>query len=392
MRKVLAYLVVLFVFMFALPLPALAEEQKPEIITLGQDEVVDRDYFAGGETVEIYGTVNGDVYAAGGQVFIDGVVNGDVLVAGGVVKISGVITQDVRAAGGQLTISGNVEGNVTIGGGNVDISESAQVSGNVVAGAGNLTISGPIEGNIMAGAGNFILESSVGGDVETGVGVLRITPNGSVDGNLTYYSDTEASIDEKASIAGEIMRKEVPEKFSEGMEKAKEMKVSPMEMGAIFAGVTLAAKIIGAISTLIIGLILLKLYPNYLGKVADNINKKPWPSLGIGFIALIATPVAGVILLITLVGIPLALMLFAIYGIYLYLAKVFVVYWIGEKIFSEKTKKGWLLLGGVVVFAVITFIPVIGGLARFLTVLFGLGAGLMACKKAHQAAIEKKVI
>ena len=51
--------------------------------TVPSSQVVDGDYFAFGETVEISGTINGDLYASGGQVVIDGRVNGDVLVAGG---------------------------------------------------------------------------------------------------------------------------------------------------------------------------------------------------------------------------------------------------------------------------------------------------------------------
>src|SRR3989344_6092573 len=101
------------------------EPEPKKITVLAPDEVVNKDYFAAGEIVEISGTVNGDVYAAGGQVYVDGVVNGDLLVAGGTVTISGEVTQNVRAAGGQITVTGNIGRNTTIAGGNIELTNTA---------------------------------------------------------------------------------------------------------------------------------------------------------------------------------------------------------------------------------------------------------------------------
>ena len=54
-----------------------------KISSVPAGEVINRDYFAYGESVEISGTVNGDVYAVGGQVLVDGTINGDLLAAAG---------------------------------------------------------------------------------------------------------------------------------------------------------------------------------------------------------------------------------------------------------------------------------------------------------------------
>src|SRR5262245_39250872 len=98
--------------LIAMPSDTGAEEQdqrmengplrKHVIVPAGQ--VINRDYFAFGEIVEISGTVNGDVYAAGAHVAVDGTVNGDLLAAGGTVAISGTVARDARVAGGQVTI------------------------------------------------------------------------------------------------------------------------------------------------------------------------------------------------------------------------------------------------------------------------------------------------
>src|SRR3990170_1896724 len=84
----------ILIFLLLVPVSVFAQEapsnmRSGENVSLGADEVINSDFFAGGNRVEISGTVNGDVYASGGQIIIDGVVNGDLLVAGGTINISG---------------------------------------------------------------------------------------------------------------------------------------------------------------------------------------------------------------------------------------------------------------------------------------------------------------
>ena len=85
-------------------------------VVLSAEEVIDHDYFAAGEIVEIYGTVNGDVYVAGGQLIINGTINGDLLAAGGQMSIDSTVPQNARIAGGQISVDGNIGRNLTIGG------------------------------------------------------------------------------------------------------------------------------------------------------------------------------------------------------------------------------------------------------------------------------------
>jgi hypothetical protein len=88
--------------------------------------------------------------------------------------------------------------------------------------------------------------------------------------------------------------------------------------------------------------------------------------------------VAMVVAAITLVGIPISLMLFAVYLAAIYLAKVWVGAFLGRILLkpSGATKGDWLLglLVGLLILTVIGFIPYLGGLVRFGVVCLGLGA------------------
>jgi hypothetical protein len=104
-----------------------------------------------------------------------------------------------------------------------------------------------------------------------------------------------------------------------------------------------------------------------------------WRSFLLGFGILVGTPVAVVLLCITLIGLPLALIAFALYLIALYLAVVFVGGFIAFLIFkSAQPRTGQALLGyfiGLLILTVLFHLPLgIGVILEFLAFCLGLGA------------------
>jgi len=332
-------------------------------VVLPKDEIVDKDYFAAGETVTISGTVNGDAYIAGGTVNIEGEINGDLFAAGGVVNLGGTITNDARVAGGEVTISSQINGNLTALGGNVNITDAANIEGSLVSGSGNLSIFAPIGKGLTVGSGNVTLGDTVGGDITAGVGQLTLTPNAQVSGDLTYWSDQDAQVQAGAQITGQTTHNIPPKPSKDQPKKA-------------IASTAIAFKIISFVSALIFGLILIKFLPVFASETKKIIGQKLLVSLGVGFLALVLTPIAFIVLLLPVVTIPLALILVVGFLITLYLAKIFVAMWAGHrisKIFNLKTGNYSTFLLGLVVIYIITLIPFIGWLVWLLVVLTGTG-------------------
>ncbi|OGY25715.1 MAG: hypothetical protein A2134_02610 [Candidatus Woykebacteria bacterium RBG_16_39_9b] len=354
------------------------DNHKTKVVTLPVGEVVNKDYFAFGDIVEVSGTVNGDVYAFGGQVLVDGKVNGDLIAAGGMVNISGDVSQDLRVGGGQITISGQIGRNVTVGGGNVEFTNDATVRGSILAGAGNVTLASPVGTNVKIGAGNLTISNKIDGDVEAGVGDLRLTSKAKVAGNLTYWSDQQASIDEHALVSGEITKKSAP----------NIAKPSARGIFGGFAAFKIISTAIGLVSTFVLGLILIRFFPKFSSAAVNTLNKRPLASLGIGFLTLVATPIIFVLLLITVIGVPIALILLAFYLISLYLARLFVMFWVGAAISARTGRKlhqVWVFIIGLILYYVVTLIPVVGGITTFLVVTFGLGAFLITKRDTYLA-------
>lgn len=355
-------------------------------VILSRSDVIERDYFARGEVVTISGKVNGDVYAFGEKVVIDGEVNGDVIAAGGTLEIPGRVAGDARVAGGQITIDGLIEGSLTAGGGNIIIVDDAAIGKSIVVGAGSLKVDGTVGRGATIGAGDATLNSRIGGSVTAGVGTISVGNRAEINGDLNYWSESDATIDSAAVISGVTSKHARPVKDgdarAEGIAKA-------------LSGFWLVWSIASLISGVILGLALIKLAPNFTQDVLAKYQSKPWASLGIGFLSIILAPILFILLLVTLVGIPFALMLLFGLVILCILVKVFVALYIGRFI-QDKMKLSrsdlMALIVGLVVWAVISRVPVVGGIFVFVASLVTVGAVLMTKKEYYHKLSSKKLL
>ena len=356
--------------------------QRSETVLVPKGEVVEGDYFAAGERVTIAGTVNGDAYVAGGNVVVEGEINGDLITAGGTVNVRGKVAQDVRAGGGQVTVLGDVGGNVTLVGGSLEIADSAKITGSLVSAGGNLAVFAPIGKGATFGAGNATIGNLINGDVTAGVGELALTPNAKVAGDLNYWSERGANIQQGAEVSGKTTHNFPPKKEKQESRKA-------------LGGVLGFFKIVSFLAALVIGVILIKLAPQFTKITADTIVKKPVASLGIGLLTLIITPIVILIAAITVIGIPIALILLVLFLITMYFAKIFVSVAIGRKIvevINQKAGDYAVFILGLLVYTILTLIPVIGVIVGILALLCGVGAIVATKKSIYKQLRTKKLI
>jgi len=357
------------------------EWQKRVVLRAGQE--VQGDYFAFGPHVEISGAVHGDVYAAGGEVLVDGVVDGDLIVAGGEVRVSGEVTQDARIAGGTVTLSGKVHRNATIGGGDVHLTDSSHLKGSAVIGAGNLLLGGSIDGDVRIGAGNVTLSKTIGGDLAVAAAAIRLTSRASVGKNVGYWSDDEPSIDEGATVLGTVTRHPIPEIFK-GEEARRGV-----------AGMKLVAGMVGFASTLLLGLLLLRSYPVFTAKAVAMIQEQPWITLGVGGAVLVGTPPVAFLCMATVLGIPIGLILGAMYVVTLYLGRVFVMLWLGQRLLrlvSDSSSAAKAFVTGLVTYFILARVPFVGGLITVATIAAGLGAILITKKELVVRLREQQMV
>jgi cytoskeletal protein CcmA (bactofilin family) len=350
-----------------------AEEEKPWIrkhVMVRAGAVIDGDYFAAAETVEIAGTINGDVYVAGPRIVVMGRVKGDLLAVGGNVTVSGTVDQDVRVAGGHVIIGGRVGRNLTVAAGNVEIAQSAEVLGGVVAAGGTVDIDGRIEKDVRVGAATFTLSGKSGGKLLAAGRSLRLTSTAGIAGDVKYWSDAPLSIDDGVIVGGAVIPKAVPESLRESIAEA----------GRWGARVPVILTFVSFVSTLILGMLLIFLYPAVAKNVVGIVKTQTAASFVIGIAALIMIPVVAALLLASIAASPIGVMLMALYLMSLYVARIYTILLAGELIFSwlhRPIPQIWALGLGAVVYFLLTLIPMFGYVVTFGAVVFGLGALLL---------------
>jgi hypothetical protein len=334
------------------------------VVTIGAGEVIEEDLYIGGQEIVIDGTVNGDVVAAGTEVTVNGIINGSVIVVAQTITINGHITRGAKLGANDITINGTIDRDLIAGGTTITITSNSVVGGDCIVGTGTLLADGEIKGDIKSAAGEASINNGVGGDVVLEVDSLHIASTASIGGSLTYTSKKEADIESGAEISGPIKH------------------IVPEPQPGFWSGVggKVVKKILAFLMIFLIGLLLIVIAPNKMNSLAEAIVIHPWQSLGWGALLFIATPIAIVIVMITVIGIPIGLITGAVYGIALYLAQIPVALMLGLLILKRSvvTESKGIMIGalaiGLVILHLLRLIPIAGFIIALLTIVFGLGS------------------
>ena len=289
---------------------------------------------------------------------------------------------DIRAAGGNINISGVVDGNVTTVGGNIDIEQSSNIVGSMVGAGGNIQVFGPIGRGLTVGAGALTINNTVGSDILAGVGEFDLSSNARVNGDIIYASEREINIANDATVSGEVTQHIVP-------------RVDVPKKEGILAAINFGWNLYTFLGTFFVGAILIIFGPNYTRKVVAKINDRPWMSMGIGFLALIITPIIIVLLFITIIGIPLSILLLVYYIFVVMFAKVFTAVFLGGKIsgfLGQKYNLFITFLFGLAALSIVGLIPIVGGIISFVAMLAGFGAVVLTKRELFLNLRSKKII
>ena len=335
---------------------------------------VGADTYVFGGSVRIDQPVAGDLIAAGGNVDVDAPVAGDALLAGGNLRITAKVEQSVHAGGGRLILDAPIGRNLRVGGGQVEIGPLAAIGGNVTVGGGQVTLRGPIKGNVTVGGGRVLIDGVVEGDVSAYGGSLSLGPNARLAGKLRYRSGDELVRDPAATVAGAVERLATPGRRA----AAPAQRDTGRDDHAPRAGVSW----LWTAGLMAIAALLVAALPVTSMRVAEGLRTRLGWSLLWGFIALVCIPVAALILAVSIIGIPVALL-----ALLLYIALLLVGYvgsaiglgqWALARLRAEAAQRtGWRItaaMTAVLLLALLGSVPFLGGFVALLAVAAGIGA------------------
>lgn len=327
--------------------------------TITEGRVVGSTLFVSGQQISMGGEVEGDMFCAGQDVTITGRVEGDVICAAQDVRISGTVTGDVRVLAQTVTVSGDVEGSLSAAAQIVRLEADSRVGRDISAAATEVITAGAIGRDLRVTADSLRVDGQVGRDVEAEADRLSLGSGGRVGGDFRYQSPAELRRDQAAQVAGRISRDD-----------------QPAERDG-HAGLAAALGLYLFVAMLLTSMALVLLIPAVFHSVSGRALGSPGKTALIGFTASILMPLLIVTLMLTLVGLPLGLLLLAVWLVLLFLSGPFAAYLLGRWLLRNGRYKAnalvIMLAGGGLLLA-LYLVPVLNLAVGLVAVWFGLGS------------------
>jgi len=362
-----------------LPLAASAYSVKNgDSVYVSKDEVIEGNLYAAGASLTIDGKVTGDVFCAGQSININGEVAGDVFCAGQSININGKIGGSLRVVGNGINLNGQVARNAVTIGATIVTAASSSIGWDLLVLGNIFELRGDVGRDLYGSAGKVSVAGQIGKNLDLNFGTqnnydkpLIITDTAKIGGEVKYKSNKNADINSGAVIKGETIHN-----FPTLVAKKSNL----VNIGWYWG------KLISIFSALVIGLVLISFWREQIIKITDLMLAKIGQSFGWGIITLLLTPIIVVILLITIIGLPLAFILFALWLIALCVSKILTGILIGRSLINNywPKQKDSLILAmiiGIVIAYLIFALPIIGGFISLLAILWGLGGIMLALKK-----------
>lgn len=322
-------------------------------------------YYAAANRIDLASAVDGDAVVAGRVVNLGQPVSGDVLAAGWRVTLSAPAADDVRIVGSEVTVLAPVDGDLTAAGGDLTIGAHARIRGRAWLSGGTIRSEGVFERELQIYGGTVI----VGGEVREPLTIvaqsLTILPTANLLAPVSYKGPAEARIEPGARLAVPLAYERI------AAEEARRQQRPRFASGVLFT-----------LNITIAGLLFFFLVPRISSGAVETLRTEPGRSALAGFVLLVTVPVAALLLVVSVLGLPVGLMLAALYPVALLLGLLTAAYALGEfewRLVTQpaslsRSQQALALVGGVLTLAVLRSVPFLGGWTVFFAVLFGLGS------------------
>lgn len=324
-------------------------------------------YLAGAEA-HTEGPIPGDLVAAAGRIRVDHAVSGDSVLAAGSIEVYGRIGDDLRAAGGVIGVSGHVGGEALLAGGSVSLGPNSEIYGRVWIAGNDVVIGGRLHNGLKIYGKNVLVLGEVTGPIEIHAEKIEILGSARILGDVTYSSNHEIKVDPNVRISGKVVRQ--PGTF--------EFYRPHVEFPAWAAFRPLL--LLGLLAA---GTLLYAVFPRFTLTTARTISASPLKSIGLGAAIFFSLPPVILLLIITIIGIPIALALLALYAAGLLIGYLAVAFFVGTALLNAARPRqpapgfGWrigALAAALVILMLARHLPYVGDLLILVALFAGVGA------------------
>jgi hypothetical protein len=252
---------------------------------------------------------------------------------------------DVVAIFGNVQVDGDVTGSAVAVFGSVGVGHAGSVGGDAVAVMGGQKSAGQVTGSSVAVLGSLDLQpgASVGGDAVAVGG---------------HVSDAEGS-----RIAGQVVS----------------LSMLPLTLGMPPLPAALAVIALGWLVSVFFGWMFATLFHGRLARVAVTSSRRTFLSILVAMLSLFLWPIASILIMATIIGLPIGLILWLAYPVIVYAGQLGATYVLGCKLLRRRLGEGpalapivagSLLIAGLFSAGAVCF--TLGGIGGALALFFSL--------------------
>jgi cytoskeletal protein CcmA (bactofilin family) len=246
--------------------------------------------------------------------------------------------------------------------GDVNIPRGVKVD-TVVVIDGDVNVAGTVTNDVINITGHTRVYGHVQGDVVAITDRAHIEPGARVDGDVVYAQEKPV-VSPGAQVGGDVRHV-----------RAGEWGNALIAWAAIWLAMT--------ISTLLLGLALLWIAPRAADAAFEVAGTHTGQSIAAGLGVLIGLPILAVLLLLTVVGIPLAILLFLLLIPLAVLGYANSAWLLGRRIVGPPRGRFVSFLAGLAILRLVALVPVLGGLVWAAAAVFGIGTLAVAGWRAR---------
>lgn len=292
------------------------------------------------DKINIINKINSDVILIGSNISINSEIDGDAFIIGEYIEINAKINGSLRfISSSEVVVRSYVDGSVS------GISPSLTLSSTA-----------DINRDVYGYFDKFSNQGRIGKDLNISLnGDARGSNNGKVIGNV-FYTNFKPILGDRSFIQGGIFN--IPD--TQSVEENPQLEI-------IFN------KLFHAASILIIFWAIKIFRKDSISKLSKRINSISIKTITIGLITLISSFIIIPLLIISLVGFPLALIFSGLMFTIWYCSPIVGSLYIGNKIFSNKADSLIRFVVSLLLFDLITIAPIIGSLISILVFVLTIG-------------------
>ncbi len=348
-----------------------------ESVSNQADDVYNRQTaIAAATRISFAGNAADDVFAAAGEeVTATGTFSNDLWMLSPVVQFSGRVGDHLRLAGMNVTVDGAVGNGVLAVANSLSVGTNAMIHGDIFAVADTALLQAPVEGNIRILARKITIGGQIEGSVHVEGDDILLLPGARIAGDLHYATtNRDLVVSDRVSIGGEIAR------------------IQPAVQPVPASGLDrLIRQFFFLLAAILVGIPFLLIAPRLTGRAVLIMRASP-PRAGlIGIIFVLATPIAAISAILTLIGLPLGIMLAAVFALLTYGGKFVTAIVVGSILMRHRGGISTVtaittLVAGLIVIYSLAMAPWIGPAIMVAASVFGAGSLITALRVRERRA------